>query len=368
MQSTGTNRPPTEDEVEVSLFGPGFGECLVLYLGDGDWIVVDSCRDMGSKTPVALKYLEELGVDASRSVRRVIATHWHDDHIDGLGEVFRRSSSAAFACTSAFRAEEFKTLLLNYSGSALTVAGSGINEIEKIFIEVRQRQKAKKGPALRLCGANTIVWERFGQRPASVTALSPSPHDILAGVARIAGAQIVGPGLPRRRLSSLHPNDVSVALSVRVADVLILLGADLEETGNNLRGWRAVVSQWNPAAGLHQYFKIPHHGSANAHFLPVWSNMLIPAPDVTLTPFRHMLPTKADRDRIVGLAGRASLSAPPRTRRYRITSPAVQRVINGMTRNTWIYPSNFGHIRYRRRVAAGGSWTCELFGAAESPN
>jgi len=32
------------DELEVSVFGPGYGESLAIHLGLGSWIIIDSCR------------------------------------------------------------------------------------------------------------------------------------------------------------------------------------------------------------------------------------------------------------------------------------------------------------------------------------
>ena len=32
---------PAAGELEVSLFGPGFGEALALHIGAGKWILVD---------------------------------------------------------------------------------------------------------------------------------------------------------------------------------------------------------------------------------------------------------------------------------------------------------------------------------------
>lgn len=77
--------PPASQEMEVSIFGPGFGECVVLHFGNNDWGVVDSCLHPASRLPTALHYLEALKVDVSQSVRFVTATHWHDDHMHGIG-------------------------------------------------------------------------------------------------------------------------------------------------------------------------------------------------------------------------------------------------------------------------------------------
>lgn len=105
MASTGNSQtiPPDAQELEVSIFGPGFGECVVLHLGHGHWGVVDSCLDPSSKHPAALKYLESLSVDVGSSIRLIVATHWHDDHMQGISEIFQQAKGAVFACTEAVR-------------------------------------------------------------------------------------------------------------------------------------------------------------------------------------------------------------------------------------------------------------------------
>jgi glyoxylase-like metal-dependent hydrolase (beta-lactamase superfamily II) len=71
--------PPRADELEVSIFGPGYGECILVHLGRGQWMIVDSCRDQRNRRQPAIKYLERIGCDPSEVVRVVVATHWHND-------------------------------------------------------------------------------------------------------------------------------------------------------------------------------------------------------------------------------------------------------------------------------------------------
>ena len=66
--------------------GPGYGESLVLHIGLGEWLIVDSCVDRSGK-PAALGYLEEIGVDIGRAVEMVVASHWHADHIGGMAQL-----------------------------------------------------------------------------------------------------------------------------------------------------------------------------------------------------------------------------------------------------------------------------------------
>src|SRR6266516_2780396 len=104
-------RPPERDEFEISIFGPGRGECLVLHLGCGDWIVVDSCIDSRTGRPVAIPYLESLGVDIRTAVKSVVVTHWHDDHMRGAAEIVRHAESAGFVCSQALSEREFCQLI-----------------------------------------------------------------------------------------------------------------------------------------------------------------------------------------------------------------------------------------------------------------
>ena len=106
------NGPPKSDEIELSLFGPGVGECIVLHVGNGKWIVVDSCLDVDGELPIAVRYLTSLGVDISRQVELIVATHWHDDHIRGLGQLVGLADAAKFACSAAFMSDQFLRMVL----------------------------------------------------------------------------------------------------------------------------------------------------------------------------------------------------------------------------------------------------------------
>ena len=87
--------PPAVDEVEVSLIGPGFGEAVVVHAGGGDWLLIDSCVSDRPAGPASLIYLDAIGVSPS-DVQVVVATHWHDDHVRGIAQVFEACENAQF--------------------------------------------------------------------------------------------------------------------------------------------------------------------------------------------------------------------------------------------------------------------------------
>jgi glyoxylase-like metal-dependent hydrolase (beta-lactamase superfamily II) len=73
----------------VSVFGPGKGECIVIGLPGGPWLVVDSfqVKVAGGRSPVAVEYLKRINVT---DVAGVFITHWHDDHTRGAAQVLKR--------------------------------------------------------------------------------------------------------------------------------------------------------------------------------------------------------------------------------------------------------------------------------------
>src|SRR5258708_29371462 len=137
MQSAGNDRysPPGASEVEVSVFGTGFGESIVVHLGENSWIVVDSCRSPTTRLPVPLEYLTRMGVNLAEHIALIVATHWDDDHIDGLAELFVEAKSAVFACPASLTAPEFETVLATVIGTRFLAGGPRAAEISAVMRE-----------------------------------------------------------------------------------------------------------------------------------------------------------------------------------------------------------------------------------------
>ena len=351
------SKPPKDDEIEVSLFGPGYGECVVLHLGRGEWIVVDSFRDSETEEPVALKYLNALGVDPAVAIRRIIATHWDDDHIDGLANVLRAASSAEIAISGAFSSDEFRSLIANWVAEDSIVHESGVNQIKEI---------RKLNPPLILASEKTLVYERFGDLACSVRALSPSHEGVVATMARLFPHidQFLSKRIPR-----IEGNDASVVLSIEVAGRLILLGGDLEVRANRKFGWlRIVDAHLSSGRPKHEIFKVPHHGSANGDHDEIWIALLEDNPSSLISPFVRggtKLPSEKDRDRIRKRTINGFLTAPPVSGKFRHPNPMVQKTMKE-TAELLEYPRKSGHVRLRSKSSnSTGSWTREFFGAAE---
>lgn len=367
MDTNSLVTPPQADEVEVSVFGPGYGESVLVHLGLNEWLVVDSCLEPNLKTPAPLNYLRKIGVEVSRAVKLIVASHWHDDHVSGLAKVFRRCRSADFVCSEALTSEEFLALA-RAVGSRSMMESSGVDELYRILAILQKRlegRAASKGPEWAI--ANRLLLRGTGSVPYEVYSLSPSSGSITLALAQISEL------LPRarerkKRLVALRPNHVAVVLWIQVGGVMVLLGSDLEETSDSRTGWSVILGSTTRPSGRASVFKIPHHGSANADQPGVWSEMLIQKPFVVLAPFNQgnvSLPTKRDAERICSRTERAYSTAMLRKRTIRRPS-AVERTIKEVVKSIKLTSGSSGQVRLRTRAvgASKEEWKVELFGDA----
>lgn len=352
---TDAERPaPDPDEIELTLFGPGYGESIVLHTGGGAWVIVDSCIDEAGK-PAALAYLEGIGLDPARAVRLIVASHWHDDHVRGMARLAEACGQAEFCCAAALRSEEFLAAVDALERRHRTFARSGVREIHGVFSRIAER----KSPA-QFAIANRRLFQR-----EECEIWSLSPHDgAIQAFLRSIGGLLPAEGETKTRVPDRTPNAAAVALWARVADVAILLGSDLE-TG----GWREILKDAQRPNGRAGVFKVPHHGSRDADEPGVWERMLAPDPVAVLTPWRRgrgALPRAADVRRLTSRTSRVYATAPAASlrRQPRRGRKLVDRTLkeSGITLRRLAIPS--GAIRLRRKIDSESSWSVTLIGKA----
>ncbi len=181
------NPSPALDEIEVSVFGPGYGESVLIHPGGGHWIIIDSCLDSSSGQPAPLLYLKSIGVQPSQAVSQIVATHWHDDHIRGLAQIVRECRSAEFVCSEALRTDEFLTLVESHSSRFMTLSGltSGIQEFRDTLYELRDRGLSSPKFAV----ADRCIWKKQIDSISAeciIHSLSPSDAALIAAKLQIA--------------------------------------------------------------------------------------------------------------------------------------------------------------------------------------
>lgn len=356
--------PPRVDELEVSIFGPGYGECIVVHVGGGHWLTIDSCKGLGLKEPVALAYLQTLQVDVAEAVKAVIASHWDDDHVNGLAEVYAAAESAKFVCSPTMISNEFKSLLSTWGLGSLLPFGSGVDEFSQVLKILKRRAGDARYPSPVLAGSNKRVWWRTEQPQVEVLSLSPSDSASLAASARLSQIVAESDGL-RRRIPRIEDNHSSVVISIRVADTAVLLGGDLQIRADRTQGWNAVIDTHD--GRVHEPYKIAHHGSENGDCDEIWAKLLKPTPLVVTTPYvrGHLrLPKITDCDRILTRTSRSFLTAPPIPGRVRIDDKTAEKTMREAALNLQSVPGRFGHVRIRRTLASDQEWIVTTFGDA----
>jgi hypothetical protein len=334
----------------------------VVHAAEGDWLIVDSCIDSDARVPVALEYLQKLGVDVATQVRLVVASHWHDDHIRGLAQTLEAAESADFSCSIALRSEEFAVLTELMKDSAF-ISKTGVAEFGRMFDVLSERRSH-----LWAVGDKRL-WTRSGTE-CSVWALSPSNMAVTLSLRGFATLLPTSPGDPKGRVISLSPNHAAVVLLIEIGDVRVLLGADLEETGDDETGWTAILSSSGRPTGVAEVFKVPHHGSPDADQPRVWEEMLTSSPIAVLTPYtrgRTPRPTEDDKARICARTATAYLTAPARAPRSPRRDRAVERTVKEVVRTIRQVQPPVGHVRLRYDLQGQpAAWEVECFGAAAS--
>ncbi|MGQ0602267.1 MAG: MBL fold metallo-hydrolase [Anaerolineales bacterium] len=369
--------PPSSNELEVSVFGPGYGEALVLHIGNGAWLLIDSCVFPGLKQPAPIDYLLSLGVDYANAVKVIVATHWHDDHVRGLSNLVRECKAAKLVVSEALRTDEFLQLVSHYR-PPLAILNSGLDEIPRTFqiLDSRRRAGSTLGTAKNALVDRVLYVDEFhigsSNIHVSVSALSPSDYAVQSARLKIADL------LPKRksrlkRIIAPSRNDFSIVLWLEIGSHRVLLGADLENADDPGMGWTAILEDSVVVQGKQaSFFKIPHHGSRNGHDDRVWSQLLERDPVAVLSPWTkgaQLLPLPTDIQRIAGFTSNGYATAPPSRKRTKWRNRVVSDTVTAATRSMHAVGSRWGHVRVRRQIDdVNSDWEVELFGDAYALN
>ncbi|WP_165493890.1 MBL fold metallo-hydrolase [Azotobacter chroococcum] len=333
-------QPPADAEIEISLFGPGTGECIVAHLGQGDWMIVDSCIANNSGKPVALEYLESIGVSFDQ-VKIVLISHFHDDHIRGIAQVIECCAQAQVCISDALtQSESISYVLAHSQGESFFDRGKpSVHEIKKIidFVSANGRGVIWVSEA-KLLYRNDCV---------QVNALSPSDGAVSQSRLDFAQAFEETKNGFRKLAKKLSPNLCAVALHICNGHDTVLLGSDLEVSGTPLLGWEAVVASTRKPRTLARLFKVAHHGSRTGHSDDVVNTMLGVKPVSIVTSMNvHHLPLPEDLERIkrysecVYHTTQPLLKAPKRDR-------VVEEMMATVVKRRRVVSGSMGHIQVR---------------------
>jgi hypothetical protein len=312
------------------------------------WVVIDSCIDSTTGEPASLSYLEEIGYHPPDAVKLIVATHWHDDHVAGLSKVVGICENAPFCCSSALAGTEFLTLIEALNNRPLTAAGSRVRELYNITRILEGRNKPRRlaapnRPVLRVSASET----GHGSA-ATVHTLSPSDKQISNFHAEIG--EIIENSAKTRRVRDTSPNHLSVAALVEIGPFALLAGADLEETGDPLVGWSAVVASAERPQRKALIYKVAHHGSLTGHHAGIWTDLLEPKPQSVISPWNRSarLPKDTDIERVALLSDSLYLTSTTTiARSSKRLAASVERQIRALGVKLMRAEPRTGAVRFR---------------------
>jgi hypothetical protein len=204
------------------VYGPGFGETIVVREPQGIWVVIDGCLLRGRSPAADLLRRHE----ASWSC--VILTHPHEDHVLGLPEVLECPGEGPIGCVAP-RAGDPRGWTRSTDPERHLRQGT----MEQVLAMILERWRLR--PSCR--------WElQRGQvRELGELALS-----------------VLHPPAKREIFLSGDPNRLSSALLLCWHDVRLLLGADTVAVD-----WEE-IGQGDLDVARHHACKVPHHGALGA--------------------------------------------------------------------------------------------------------
>ncbi len=343
---------PAEDELEVSVFGKGVGECIVAHVGSGEWIIIDSFNF--DQVPVGKIYLDSLGVPPE-SVKKLIVTHWHNDHICGISELANYYCYSDICLPLALENAAFYELLLRASSPFERMDTSALREFDKMMKSFKSQAERDK----RICYVGHAQTLHFGNvEKVSVRTWSPSSASI-SKCLKVMSADL-GKSM-QTCTKAMDPNEISIVTSIDDQVTGFLLGGDLEVSKNPNMGWSHILGA-SVQPILSGVFKVPHHGSDTAYEPRVYQNLLASNPISVLTRYWTGRRPRPDEDDIKTLKSHASevfCTALPGKPRHSQKQKEVDRMFSGVHKHGQV-PSQ---IRVRTKVRSS-KFRVDLFGGA----
>ena len=298
------NSSPLKHEFELTLFGNGYGECILLHVLDNKWIIIDSCINPLTNKIAPIEYLEAIGVDPSTQVEMLVVSHWHEDHIKRFSEIYQLCINAELVLSQAMNQKEFfRFVNVVNKRKIYSHAGKSTDEIKQILDTMIERKKSSGEFKCKWASADRILYSNKIEKNGSnvkVVALSPLDHSITT--ASIEMARLIPEANTKITVKSkINPNFFAVVLWISIGNIQILLGSDLEERAHPEGAWSVIANHGNRPGAMADVFKVPHHGSQNAYCNHVYDKMLTDRHISILTPFTHgkvALPNNTDITRL----------------------------------------------------------------------
>ena len=354
---------PLASELEVSLFGgQKQGESIVVHLGDDNWMIVDSFRGIKSKTPIALDYLNSIGV-AYDKVKVIVLTHYHRDHSKGIVDIASACSNAEVWIPSVFDGASFLVLMKKL----VRIKNTKFNpllDLNELF------KKDDSGEIeLKRCKQDLVLYKSaVGENVVEVIGLSPNDKTIKLFEQDVK--KVIEEGNEISELvDTKDPNNQSIVLLLKTRGFNVLLTGDLEDDTEDI-GLQSILKSKLLGKEKSAVFKVPHHGSENGYNKKVWDHFIKEDESILiLTPIKTgstILPKESMIDRLrTDYKNLAFITSDPYDGKGGFKHKEnTRRILRGLNLNIKKNQDYFGQIRIRKDVKSISKPVCEIFDKA----
>lgn len=305
--------PPKTDEVELTFFGPGFGESIVVHIPGIGWGIIDSC-EFG---PVTERFVPPLKYLICQGVNRlafIVLTHPHADHFKGMEQIVdhylgRIDRVCRYAGDGARELGAYLTDR-NIKGSP---GAKSLSYVLKAFKKaVDNHAESRRLGAMTQIIPRKQVSVNGATIEVDVRSLSPSAEDeqFYVDILRAASPQLTGriTEIPER-----EHNLIASAIWISAGDVVVILGSDVEKGRSRSSGWRGIVGSVDAPDLSVKALKVPHHGSPSAYYKQAWEQHC-GGKKITsvVTPFirgKQPRPSEGDIERIKNSSSHVGLTS-----------------------------------------------------------
>jgi beta-lactamase superfamily II metal-dependent hydrolase len=359
------SKPHSNNYIEFTLIGTGagYGESIVLNIGNNAWIVVDSCIDPFNKKNLPLEYLKTSGVDLS-CVKLIVCTHWHDDHIKGISTLFDECKNSKFCLAVAKDQRKFLQLVkLDYEKAKSFESISSTTELNKC-LKIKEERNI---PFTHVVQDKILYGTSENSLKSEVIALSPSDKIIEEYDYEISEL-LAKYGASNTKIYHTCPNDKSIVLLVKINDQRILLGSDLEVGSDEQKGWLGIIKNCSSLDDQKAtIFKVPHHGSETSYHVRIWDKLIEENAISGLTPWNRgiKLPRKDMLTKLLSHTNELYITSIKSSNKPKKREKRIAKAIGSFNKTLYEAKFSLGIIKCSILLNEEKRWNIELLDNAK---